>query len=279
MARITAGLTTSHIPAIGAAVDLGKTEEPYWQPVFAGYEWTKKWGGNEPPDVVILIYNDHASAFDPAIVPTFALGCADEFPPADEGYGPRPVPVVRGHADLAAHLAESLILDEFDLTLMYEMAVDHGLTVPLSLVYGQPIDWPTRVIPFAVNVVQYPPPTGNRCFSLGKAIRRAVESYPEDISVQVWSTGGMSHQLQGPRAGFINKPFDNAFFDRLISDPQELSRVTHLEYLREAGSEGIELVAWLIMRGALGPHVSELHRHYHVPGSNTAVGHLVLQPV
>ena len=279
MALITAGLTTSHIPAIGAAVDLGKTEEPYWQPVFAGYEWTKKWAANEPPDVVILIYNDHASAFDPAIVPTFALGCADEFPPADEGYGPRPVPVVRGHADLAAHLAESLILDEFDLTLMYEMAVDHGLTVPLSLVYGQPVEWPVRVIPLAVNVVQYPPPTGNRCFSLGKAIRRAVESFPEDISVQVWSTGGMSHQLQGPRAGFINKPFDNAFFDRLISDPQELSRVTHLEYLREAGSEGIELVAWLIMRGALGPNVTELHRHYHVPGSNTAVGHLVLQPV
>jgi protocatechuate 4,5-dioxygenase, beta chain len=278
MARITAGLTTSHIPAIGAAVDLGKTEEPYWQPVFAGYEWTKKWAANEPPDVVILIYNDHASAFDPAIVPTFALGCADEFPPADEGYGPRPVPVVRGHADLAAHLAESLILDEFDLTLMYEMAVDHGLTVPLSLVYGQPVEWPTRVIPLAVNVVQYPPPTGNRCFSLGKAIRRAVEAFPEDLSVQVWSTGGMSHQLQGPRAGFINQPFDNAFFDRLISDPQELSRVTHLEYLREAGSEGIELVAWLIMRGALGPAVSELHRHYHVPGSNTAVGHLVLEP-
>jgi protocatechuate 4,5-dioxygenase, beta chain len=278
MARITAGLTTSHIPAIGAAVDLGKTEEPYWQPVFAGYEWTKKWAANDPPDVVILIYNDHASAFDPAIVPTFALGCADEFPPADEGYGPRPVPVVRGHADLAAHLAESLILDEFDLTLMYEMAVDHGLTVPLSLVYGQPVEWPPRVIPLAVNVVQYPPPTGNRCFSLGKAIRRAVEAFPEDLSVQVWSTGGMSHQLQGPRAGFINQPFDNAFFDRLISDPQELSRLTHLEYLREAGSEGIELVAWLIMRGALGPAVSELHRHYHVPGSNTAVGHLVLQP-
>jgi len=279
MARITAGLTTSHIPAIGAAVDLGKTEEPYWQPVFAGYEWTKKWAANEPPDVVILIYNDHASAFDPAIVPTFALGCADEFPPADEGYGPRPVPVVRGHADLAAHLAESLILDEFDLTLMYEMAVDHGLTVPLSLVYGQPVEWPTRVIPLAVNVVQYPPPTGNRCFSLGKAIRRAVESFPADISVQVWSTGGMSHQLQGPRAGFINSPFDNAFFDRLIADPQGLSLLTHLEYLREAGSEGIELVAWLIMRGALGPDVTELHRHYHVPGSNTAVGHLVLQPV
>jgi protocatechuate 4,5-dioxygenase, beta chain len=278
MARITAGLTTSHIPAIGAAIDLGKTEEDYWRPVFAGYEWTRKWAANEVPDVVILTYNDHASAFTPDIVPTFALGCADEFPPADEGYGPRPVPVVKGHADLAAHLAESLILDEFDLTLMYELQVDHGLTVPLSLVYGQPVEWPVRVIPLAVNVVQYPVPTGNRCFNLGKAIRRAVQSYDEDLNVHVWSTGGMSHQLQGPRAGFINKPFDNAFFDRLISDPDELARVTHLTLMREAGSEGIELVAWLIMRGALGGDVTELHRHYHVPGSNTAVGHLVVQP-
>jgi protocatechuate 4,5-dioxygenase, beta chain len=278
MARITAGLTTSHIPAIGAAMDLGKTQEPYWQPVFAGYAWTRKWAANEVPDVVILTYNDHASAFTPDSVPTFALGCADRFPPADEGYGPRPVPVVLGHADLAAHLAESLILDEFDLTLMYELEVDHGLTVPLSLVYGQPVEWPVRVIPLAVNVVQYPVPTGNRCFNLGKAIRRAVQSYDEDLNVHVWSTGGMSHQLQGPRAGFINKPFDNAFFDRLIKDPEELARVTHLQYLREAGSEGIELVAWLIMRGALGGQVTELHRHYHVPASNTAVGHLVVKP-
>jgi protocatechuate 4,5-dioxygenase, beta chain len=278
MARITAGLTTSHIPAVGAAIDLGKTEEPYWKPVFAGYEWTKAWAASEPPDVVILTYNDHATAFTPAIVPTFALGCADEFRPADEGYGPRPVPVVRGHANFAAHLAQSLILDEFDLTLMYELEVDHGLTVPLSLVYGQPQEWPVQVIPLAVNVVQYPPPTGNRCYQLGQAIRRAVDSYAEDLSVQVWSTGGMSHQLQGPRAGFINKPFDNAFFDRLIDDPDDLAKLPHIQYLREAGSEGIELVAWLIMRGALGRDVEELHRHYHVPGSNTAVGHLVLRP-
>ena len=204
MARITAGLTTSHIPAIGAAIDLGKTGEPYWKPLFAGYEWTKAWAAREVPDVVILVYNDHASAFTPEIVPTFALGCADEFKPADEGYGPRPVPVVRGHADLAAHLAQSLILDEFDLTLMYKLDVDHGLTVPLSLVYGQPDEWPVRVIPLAVNVVQYPPPTGHRCYMLGQAIRRAVQSYGEDLTVHVWGTGGMSHQLQGPRAGFIN---------------------------------------------------------------------------
>ena len=278
MARITAGLTTSHIPAIGAAIDLGKTEEPYWKPLFAGYEWTKEWAQENVPDVVILVYNDHASALTPDFVPTFALGCADEFPPADEGYGARPVPVVQGHPDLAAHLAQSLILDEFDLTLMYKLDVDHGLTVPLSLVYGQPEAWPARVIPLAVNVVQYPPPTGHRCFMLGQAIRRAVQGYDEDITVHVWGTGGMSHQLQGPRAGFINKEFDTAFLNRLVADPEEQARMHHFQYVREAGSEGIELVMQLIMRGALGAKVEELYRFYHVPGSNTAVGHIVLRP-
>jgi len=278
MARITAGLTTSHVPAMGMAVDLGKTEEDYWRPVFAGYEWTKKWADAEPPDVVILVYNDHASAFSLEMIPTFALGCADSFRPADEGYGPRPVPVVQGHPELAAHLAESLILDEFDLTLMNELDVDHGLTVPLSMVYGQPDEWPTKVIPLAVNVVQYPPPTGRRCFNLGRAIRRAVESYPEDLNVQVWGTGGMSHQIQGARAGLINAEFDGAFLDQIVSDPETLSLLPHLDYLREAGSEGIELVMWLVMRGALGGRVEELHRFYHVPASNTAVGHLVVTP-
>jgi protocatechuate 4,5-dioxygenase beta chain len=277
MARITAGLTTSHIPAIGAAIDLGKTQEAYWKPLFDGYEWTKAWARENVPDVVLLVYNDHASAFTPALVPTFALGCADEFRPADEGYGPRPVPVVQGRADLAAHLAEGLILDEFDLTLMYELDVDHGLTVPLSLVYGQPDEWPVQVIPLAVNVVQYPPPTGHRCFMLGQAIRRVVQDFDTDLNVHIWGTGGMSHQLQGPRAGFINKEFDNAFFDRLVKDPDGLARLPHLDYVREAGSEGIELVMRLIMRGALGPEVEELYRFYHVPGSNTAVGHLVLR--
>ena len=277
MARITAGLTTSHIPAIGAAIDLGRTAEAYWKPLFDGYEWTKAWARENVPDVVLLVYNDHASAFTPALVPTFALGCADEFRPVDEGYGPRPVPVVQGRADLAAHLAEGLILDEFDLTLMYKLDVDHGLTVPLSLVYGQPEQWPVRVIPLAVNVVQYPPPTGHRCYMLGQAIRRAVQQFDTDLVVHVWGTGGMSHQLQGPRAGFINKEFDNAFFDRLVKDPDGLARLPHLDYVREAGSEGIELVMWLIMRGALGPEVEELYRFYHVPGSNTAVGHMVLR--
>ena len=279
MARITAGLTTSHIPALGATIDLGRTREDYWKPVFAGYEWTKQWALENPPDVAIIVYNDHASAFSLEMIPTFALGCAEHFDPCDEGYGPRPVPVVEGHPDLAAHLAESLILDEFDLTLMNELDVDHGLTVPMSLVYGQPTQWPTRVIPLAVNVVQYPAPTGRRCLALGRAIRRAVEAYPEDLDVLVWGTGGMSHQLQGPRAGLINTPWDLNFIDRLINDPDELAQMPHIDYLREAGSEGIELVMWLIMRGALGDDVKELHRHYHVPASNTALGHLVLQPL
>jgi protocatechuate 4,5-dioxygenase beta chain len=278
MARITAGVTTSHVPAIGAAIDQGKTEEPYWQPVFAGYDWSKRWIADAKPDVVVLVYNDHASNFSLEMIPTFAIGCADSFAPADEGYGPRPVPVVEGHADLAWHIAQAMILDEFDLTIVNKMDVDHGLTVPLSLLFGQPEAWPVKVIPIAVNVVQYPPPTGNRCYSFGESLRRAIHSFPEDLDVQVWGTGGMSHQLQGPRAGLINQEFDNAFLDRLVTDPQALRRIPHIEYLREAGSEGIELVMWLIMRGALGEELKELHRFYHVPASNTAVGHIVLEP-
>ena len=281
MARITAGITTSHVPAIGAAMDLGKTEEPYWKPVFAGYEWTRKWIMEEEnkPDIVILVYNDHATAFDMNLIPTFAIGCADEFQPADEGWGPRQVPVVKNDADFAWHVAQSCILDDFDMTIINKMDVDHGLTVPLSLMFGQPKEWPCKVIPLAVNVVTYPPPSGNRCYMLGEAIARAVESYPEDLKVQVWGTGGMSHQLQGPRAGLINAEWDQKFLDDLTAAPERLRRIPHIEYLRETGSEGIEMVMWLIMRGALGPRARELHRHYHVPASNTAVGHIVLEPV
>jgi protocatechuate 4,5-dioxygenase beta chain len=277
VARIYAGLATSHVPAIGAAIDNNRTLEPYWQPLFKGYEFAKQWISQQMPDVVILVYNDHASAFSLDIIPTFALGCAEEFAPADEGWGPRPVPVVKGHAELAAHIAQSVILDEFDLTIVNRMDVDHGLTVPLSLVFGAPAAWPCRIIPLAVNVVQYPPPTGNRCFNLGRALRKAVQSYPEDLRVMVWGTGGMSHQLQGPRAGLINSEWDSRFLDRIGPDPSALVRIPHLEYLREAGSEGIELVMWLIMRGALDDEVRTAHRFYHVPASNTAVGHLILE--
>jgi protocatechuate 4,5-dioxygenase beta chain len=277
MARITAGVTSSHVPAVGAALDLGKTADPYWAPLFAGYEFSKRWIERNRPDVVILVYNDHASAFSLELIPTFAIGCAESFAPADEGWGPRPVPVVEGHPELAWHIAQSTILDEFDMTIVNRMDVDHGLTVPLSLMFGQPQRWPCKVIPFAVNVVQYPPPTGNRCFNLGKAIRKAVESFDADLNVQVWGTGGMSHQLQGPRAGLINREFDTMFLDRLVADPEGLAKLPHVEYVREAGSEGIELVMWLIMRGALQREAREVYRFYHVPASNTAVGHMILE--
>ncbi len=286
MARITASVYTSHVPAIGAALDLGKSGEPYWQPVFRGYDYSKQWLKDNQPDVIFMVYNDHATAFSLDMIPTFAIGTAAQFMPADEGYGARPVPTVIGHPQLASHIAQSVIQDDFDLTIVNKMDVDHGLTVPLSLMCGQPpadqFQWPCPVIPFAVNVVQYPVPSGRRCFMLGQAIRKAVECYDDDLKVQIWGTGGMSHQLQGPRAGLINKEFDNAFLDQLIADPAAAAKIPHIDYVREAGSEGIELVMWLIARGAMadvngGARSKVLHRFYHVPASNTAVGHLILE--
>ncbi len=279
MAKITAGVATSHVPAIGAALDLGKSQEPYWKPIFDGYEESKKWMAEEDPDVVILVYNDHGTAFALDVVPTFALGMTDVYPPADEGWGPRPVPDVHGHVELSRHLAESLIFDEFDLAIINEMKVDHGLTVPLSLMCGQPEEWPFKVIPLAVNVVQYPPPTGNRCFKLGRSIRKAVESFDEELKVVVMGTGGMSHQLHGERAGMINKEWDNRFLDDLSGDVQRLIDLDHVEYMRETGAEGIEMVMWLIMRGALNDNVKEVYRFYHVPGSNTAIGNIILENI
>lgn len=280
MARITAGIACSHVPAIGVAMDTHITEEPYWKPVFEGFEFSRKWNAENKPDVIFLVYNDHCTAFDASVIPTFALGAAAEFKPADEGWGPRPVPVVKNHQKLASHIAQSVILDEFDLTIMNEMEVDHGLTVPLSVMFGDrtPEDeWGVQVIPLAVNVVQYPAPTANRCYALGQAIRRAIDSYPEDLNVHIYGTGGMSHQLQAERAGLINADWDQAFMDKLVNDPEAARKITHLEFLRETGSEGIEMVMWLVMRGALDQNVTEVHRHYHVPASNTAVGHLILE--
>ncbi len=282
MATITASVYTSHVPAIGAALDLGKTTEAYWQPVFKGYEFSKQWIKDNTPDVIFLVYNDHATAFSLDFIPTFAIGTAESFTPADEGWGPRPVPQVIGHPELAAHIAQSVVQQDFDLTIVNKMDVDHGLTVPLSLMCGQSQAWPCPVIPFAVNVVQYPIPSGNRCFQLGRAIRNAVQSFDRDIKVQIWGTGGMSHQLQGPRAGLINKDFDNQFLDYLEKNPTAAAQIPHINYVRDAGSEGIELVMWLIARGAMddvagGKPARVVHRFYHVPASNTAVGHLILE--
>lgn len=277
MAKVTAGIGCSHVPAIGAAMDNARTHEPYWQPLFAGFEFTRRWIAEEKPDVIFLVFNDHATQFDMNFIPTFAIGTAPSFAPADEGWGRRPVPAIEGHPELASHIAQYLIQSDFDLTLVNQWDVDHGLTVPLSLMFGAPPRWPCKVIPFAVNVVQYPPPSGQRCFNLGRALRKAVEAFDEDLKVQVWGTGGMSHQISGPRAGLINKTFDTAFLDGLTRDPQALSKVPHIDYMREAGAEGVELVMWHVMRGALGDDAEEIYRFYHVPASNTAVGHIILK--
>lgn len=279
-ATVTASVYSSHVPAIGAAIDQNRTSDPYWAPLFAGYEPSKTWFAGHTPDVIVLVYNDHANAFSLDFIPTFAIGTAAEFPIADEGWGPRPVPTVIGHPKLAYHIVQSVIPEGFDLTIVNRLDVDHGLTIPLSLMMGQPESWPCQIIPVAVNVVQYPIPSGQRCLDLGRAIGRAISSYDESLDVQVWGTGGMSHQLQGSRAGLINREFDTAFLDQLIEDPDQLAKKDYVEYLREAGSEGVELVMWLIARGAMpkgaGPP-SVANRFYHVPASNTAVGHLILE--
>ena len=278
MAKIVGGVGTSHVPAIGAALDNGIAGNEYWAPLFNGYGTARQWMAELKPDVAIIVFNDHASALSLKLIPTFLIGVADEFQPADEGYGPRQVPVVQGHPALAWHLAENLILNEFDMAIANEMPVDHGLTVPLSIMCGQPATWPCPVIPLCVNVIQYPPPTGKRCFDLGRAIGDIVQSFDEDLRVVIFGTGGMSHQLQGERAGIINQEFDIDFLDRLSTDPAALSHKPHVEYIREAGSEGVELVMWLAMRGALGDSVKEVYRHYHVPASNTGAGLIILEP-
>jgi len=277
MANLVAGLCTSHVPAIGVAVDQGKTQEPYWKPLFDGYGPARQWLAKVKPDVVIVVYNDHGTAFSLESIPTFAIGVADEFKPADEGWGPRPVPTVQGDPALAAHLVERLVLDEFDITIMNALQVDHGLTVPLSITCGQPAEWPFKVVPIEVNVVLYPQPTGRRCFALGRALRQAVQAYDQDQKVVIFGTGGMSHQIHGERAGLINKEWDTRFLDDLTRDPQRLVNLPHLEYARQAGAESIELIMWLVARGALNNRVREVYRHYHVPASNTAAGLIILE--
>lgn len=272
MGKIVAGIGCSHVPAVGAAVDHDSTKNGYWAPLFEALPEARQWIKDMELDVLILVYNDHASAFSLELIPTFAIGVAPVFKPADEGYGPRKVPDVYGHQDLAWHITESCILDEFDLTIANEMDVDHGCTVPLSVFYGDPEEWPVKVIPICVNVIQFPAPTANRCFNLGRAIKKAVEGFPEELRVGIAGTGGMSHQLQGERAGVINTEFDINYLDNLSTNNDANRSMTHLEYIREAGSEGIEMVMWQIMRGAMEDEVVEKFRKYHVASSNTAFG-------
>jgi protocatechuate 4,5-dioxygenase beta chain len=273
MAEVIWGLATSHVPSIGAAMDRGKTEDPYWKPLFDGYQPAREWMAEHTPDVAIVVYNDHANGVDLDFVPTFGIGTAEGYRVADEGYGRRPVPDVVGHPELSLHLVERLIDEGFDLTVFQELDVDHGLTVPLSIYCPDPGEaWPCPVVPLMVNVIQYPQPTAARCYALGQALGRALESFDPDTKVAIFGTGGMSHQLAGARAGLINPEFDAMFLEAIETDPEKLTALSREDYIRQAGSEGIEMIMWLIMRGAMNDRIRRVHSTYHVPASNTAAG-------
>jgi protocatechuate 4,5-dioxygenase beta chain len=257
-------------------MDQGRTDDPEWRRIFQGYEPARDMVSRAAPDVAVIIYNDHGSAFGLDALPTFALGVAPTYMPADEGWGPRPIPPIHGDPELSWHLAESLIADHFDLTVCQHLNVDHGLTVPMSIAWGAVQQWPVKIIPIAVNVIQYPMPSPRRCFELGRAIARAIESFPKAHRVAVIGTGGMSHQLSGERAGLINERFDKHFLDKIVGDWDELVDMTTLDYIREAGSEGAELIMWLTMRGATPSHFKSAYTDYHIPASNTAAGIVAL---
>jgi protocatechuate 4,5-dioxygenase beta chain len=265
MGRIVGGIGLSHVPSVGPAYDRGKQQDPAWKPLFDAYVPVREWLAKLKPDVAIVVYNDHVAEFPFDKYPTFALGAADEYAIADEGFGTRPLPAVRGDADFSDHLCEQLIQAEFDLTVCQEMGVEHGFLVPMNLCFPHgPSGWPVKSVPLQVNVVQHPLPTARRCYKLGQAIRKAVERYG-DARVVILGTGGMSHQLQGMRFGFMNEKFDQWFMDELERNPDGLAGISHQKIMEEAGAEAVELIMWLTMRGALSEKAKRLHRHYYAP--------------
>jgi protocatechuate 4,5-dioxygenase beta chain len=277
MARIIGGITTSHIPAIGGAIANGLQQEAYWKPFFDGYPPVHEWLDKVQPDVAVVIYNDHGLNFFLDKLPTFAIGAAAEYQNADEGWGLKPLSPFAGDADLSWHVIESLVNDEFDITTCQEMLVDHGFTVPMSLLWGHKEKIPVKAIPVCINTVQHPLPSPARCYKLGQALGKAIRSYDSDKKIVVIGTGGMSHQLDGERAGFINKEFDLMCMEKIVSDPEALTRYSIRDIIENAGAQGAELILWLTMRGALGDKVSQIHSNYHIPISNTAAGLLLLE--
>ena len=279
MAKLIGGITCSHIPAVGNAIANNLQQEPYWKRFFDGYVPAQKWLEEAKADIVIVVYNDHGLNFFLDKQPTFALGCADKYYNEDEGWGLKPVAPFDGDAQFSWHLAESLIEQEFDICTCQEMLVDHGFVNPIRALYGTHEKWPIKAIPLAVNTVQHPVPTAKRCLALGRALGKAIESYPEDLRVVVFGTGGMSHQLQGERAGLINVEFDLETIDQIAKDPEWMTKFTNTEIMEKAGTEGIETIMWLVMRGALSKDAKVIHKHYHAPISNTGSGVLVMENV
>ena len=280
MARIIGGLGTSHVPSIGVALDRGLAEGPDWKPFFDGYDYAQQWMRDQKPDIAVVIFNDHGNSFFLDRVPTFAIGVADSYAPVDEGWGPRAIPDCRGAADLGWHFADQLVESHFDPMICREIEVDHGLQVPMELFCGRPEsggEWPVKVLPIWVNTIQFPIPTPQRCWDMGTVLRRAIESFPGDDRVVIMGTGGLSHQLQGKRAGFLNPEADRQWLDTIGSDPDRWRNMTREDYVETFGSEGAELMMWLVMRAAMNREVDVLHKHYFVPASMTGAGCVVME--
>ncbi|HTP73888.1 MAG TPA: class III extradiol dioxygenase family protein [Burkholderiaceae bacterium] len=277
MARVIGAITTSHVPAIGGAMAKGLQAEPYWKPFFDGFPPVRRWLAEVKPDVAVVFYNDHGLNFFLDKMPTFAVGAAPEYRNADEGWGIPQVPPFRGEQDLSWHLIESLVGEDFDITTCQEMLVDHAFTLPMALLWPDQ-QWPVRVVPVCINTVQFPLPSARRCYRLGEAVGRAIRSWASDSRVLVVGTGGLSHQLDGERAGFINKNFDERFMASLADDPEWATRYSIHDLVRLTGTQGVELVMWLAARAALGPVARARHGNYHIPISNTASGLMLLEP-
>jgi protocatechuate 4,5-dioxygenase beta chain len=279
MAKIVVSITMSHVPAIGRAIAKNLQQDPYWKPFFDGFPPVREWLKTAKPDIAVIIYNDHGLNFFLDKLPTFSIGAAPQYQNADEGWGIPTVPPFEGDQDLSWHLIESLIAEDFDLTTCQEMLVDHAFTMPMALLWPEQGKWPVRTVPVCVNTVQFPLPSVKRCYSLGQAIGKAIESWDTDARVVVIGSGGLSHQLDGKRAGFINKEFDMMFMEKIVSDPLWITRYSIEDLVELTGTQGVELLNWVIARGALQGEVINTHSNYHIPISNTASGLMVMESV
>jgi protocatechuate 4,5-dioxygenase beta chain len=277
VAQIVGGFSTSHIPAIGNAISKELFDDPYWKPFFDGYPPVREWIADVKPDVAVVIYNDHGLNFFLDKLPTFAIGAASEYRNKDEGWGLQPVAPFPGDPKLSWHIIESLVEDEFDVTMCQEMYVDHAFAVPMSLFWPERSKHQPKTVPIVTNTAQHPLPKPSRCLKFGAAIGEAIESYDSDDKVVIIGTGGLSHQLDGTRAGFINKEFDRMCMEKIVNDPETLAKYSIHDIVELAGAQGAELINWLAMRGALTGRVTKVHENYHIPISNTAAGLMVLE--
>ncbi len=277
MAHIIGGVATTHVPSIGKAIADNKQNDPYWKPFFQGFDYVHYWLAREKPDIAVVFYNDHGLNFFLDKLPTFAVGAAKEYRSEDEGWG---IPVARpveGDPDLSWHIINALVADEFDITMCQDMLVDHSVTIPMALMWPGSKRQPIRIVPVSINTVQHPLPSLKRCLNLGRSVGRAIDNYPKDVRVMIVGTGGLSHQLDGKRAGFINKEFDKLCMDKLSNEPDALTGYSTHDWVEKAGAQGVEFLNWMAMRGALTGQVKEVHRNYHIPISNTAAATVVLE--